>query len=64
MKEHITSFDSADESDFRRKYQVFRTREDLNKAIENYRTTIKSIVGLGEHYDRFLASIAFMLTSN
>lgn len=58
LREYVTSFDSADESDFRRKYQVFRAREDLKKAIENCRTTIQSVVGMGEHYDKFLASLS------
>ena len=58
LKEYLTSFDATDESDFRLKHQVFRERQDLNKTIENCRTTIQSVVGMGEHYDEFLASLS------
>lgn len=58
LKEYVASFDVADETDFKLKYQVFREREDLKKNIENYQTTIQSVVGTGEHYNKFLTLIS------
>jgi len=58
LKEYVDSFNVADEADFRLKYQVFHEREELKKAVDSYRTTIQSVVGMGEHYNKFLTSIS------
>lgn len=58
LQEYVSSYSATDETDFKLKHQVFLKREDLKKTIEHCRTTIQSVVGIGEYYDKFLASIS------
>lgn len=58
LQDYVSSSRANDTTDFRLKYQVFRKCEDLKKTVEQCRTTIQSAVGIGEYYDKFIASIA------
>lgn len=57
-KDYVTSLGAIDETDFRLKHKVFLERDELKKKIENYRTTIQTMVGIGEHYEKFMSSIS------
>lgn len=55
---YISSGGASDEADFRQKFAVFVERRQLRQKANDCRKNIQMVVGTGEHFDSFLASIS------
>lgn len=58
LREYLSSFAIADEDDFRRKFAIFIERNELDRSINEYKRTMQTTVGIGEHFDNFVESIS------
>jgi len=58
LRQYVSTFETKDEADFRIKYDMFRKRETLKKAIDESKMIIRSAVGTGEEYESFITSMS------
>ena len=58
LRDYLSSFAIADENDFRRKFAIFIKRNELDRSINEYKRTMQTTVGIGEHFTNFIESIS------
>lgn len=58
LREYLASFAIADEDDFRRKFAIFIKRNELDRSINEYKRSMQTTVGIGEHFNNFIESIS------
>ncbi len=57
ITDHVASFGTSDEDDFRSKYATHVKRKELSEKIADSRRRMQTVIGSGEHFDNFIASI-------
>lgn len=58
LREYLSSFAISDEDDFKHKFSIFIKRNELDRAINEYKRTMQTTVGIGEHFNNFIESIS------
>lgn len=59
ITDHVVSFGTSDEDDFRSKYATHVKRKELSETMLDCRRRMQTVIGSGEHFDSFITSIPF-----